>query len=306
MEVRPIRPGEERVAGALVYEVTRGVRPNEAELTAFLDQARALGTDLALQVVALTPEGRIVGCAMYFPMPDRTATATLPLCAAGFDRREVQVELLRALRMRASEDDLLMLQVFCEENDEKAPDILRRSGFEELAVMLFMERRCTKSDRNITLDRQIRWIPYEEERHDDFVRVVTETYHGTLDCARLGEMRDVKLTLQGYRSRGKFDPSLWLLAEIEEEPVACLLLAHYPEGNSYEVAYVAVVPSHRGKALGRKTMEKGLSEVALRSAESTLTLAVDEANIPAVSIYHELGFTVTERKRVYFSLLATA
>ena len=61
MEVRPIRPAEERAAGALVYEVTRGVRPNEGELTAFLDQARLLGTDLARQVVAVTSDGVIVG-----------------------------------------------------------------------------------------------------------------------------------------------------------------------------------------------------------------------------------------------------
>ncbi|KPK99310.1 MAG: hypothetical protein AMK75_06735 [Planctomycetes bacterium SM23_65] len=306
MEVRPIRPPEQRPAAALVYEVTRGVRPNEDELTAFLDQARALGTDLAQQAVAAAPDGRIVGCAAYFPMPDRTATATLPLCAAGFDRAEVQVQLLRTLRTRAAQDGLLMLQVFCEEDDAKALDILKHSDFQELAVMLFMERTISPADRNITLDKRIRWIPYGEERHDEFVRVVKESYSGTLDCPALGEIRDVNLTLQGYRRRGEFDPSLWLLAEMEDEPVACLLPVHHPEENSTEVAYVAVVPSHRGKGLGRKAMEKGLSEVALRSPESTVTLAVDETNIPAVNIYRGLDFTVTERKCVYFSLLATA
>lgn len=306
MEVRPIRPGEERAAGALVYQLTRGATPGDEELTAFLDQARVLGTDLSLQVVATTSDGRIVGCAMYFPMADRTATATLPLCAPRFDALEVRVELMRTLRQRAADDRLLMLQAFCEETDTDTPEVLSRSGFEPLAVMLFMERRAVDADRELALDGQIRWVPYSDARHDTFVRVLTETYEGTLDCPRLGEIRDVDLTLEAYRSRGRFDPSLWLLAEMEKETVACLLLLRHDEENSYEVAYVAVVPSHRGKGLGRKVMRKGLFEVALRSPGSTLRLAVDEANVPAVNVYRELGFSMTGRKRVYFSLLATA
>lgn len=306
MEVRPIRPGEERAAGALVYGLTRGTTPGEEEVTAFLDQARVLGTDLSRQVVAVTPDGRIVGCAMYFPMPDRTATVTPPLCAPEFDAPAVRVDLMRTLRTKALDDQLLILQVFCEETDPLAADVLTESGFDELAVMLFMERRTVDADRNIVVDKQIRWTPYSDARHDEFVRVISDTYKDTLDCARLGEMRDVDLTLEGYRSRGRFDPSLWLLANLAGETVACLLLIHHPEENDYEVAYVAVVPSHRGKGLGCKVMKKGLFEVALRSPRSTLRLAVDEANVPATRIYRDVGFSVTERKRVFFSLLATA
>jgi len=305
MEVRSIRPGEERAAAALVYQCTRGKEPDVAHLTNFLEGARTLGTNLDLQVVALSDDGRIVGCAMYFPMPDRTASATPPFCAAEFDRRELKVALLVGLRTRAARDGLLMLQAFSDESDEESVRILTESGFESLAWMLFMERRVRAEDRNIPLDRQIRWLPYSDHHHDEFVRVVTQTYEGTLDCSRIAEIRDVTLTLESYRTRGGFDPSLWLLGEIEGEYAACLLLSYEPNQRICEVAYLGVVPKHRGKGLGRKMMEKGLFEVSLRATGCLLKLAVDEANFPAVKLYRELGFLVVERKQVYCSLLAT-
>ena len=68
MEVRPIRPGEEPAAARQVYRLTRGRVPADRELSDFVEQAEILGTDLALQSVAVTTEGAIVGCAMFFPM----------------------------------------------------------------------------------------------------------------------------------------------------------------------------------------------------------------------------------------------
>jgi ribosomal protein S18 acetylase RimI-like enzyme len=305
MEVRSIRPDEKRGAAALVYQCTRGKEPDVAQLTDFLEGAVKLGTDLDRQVVAVTEDGGIVGCAMYFPMPDRTASATPAFCAPGFATLEVKVALLRALREKAARDGLFILQAFLDELDDENVRLLTQSGFESLARMLFMERRVSERDRNIPLDKHIRWLPHSAARHDDFVSVVTKTYEGTLDCSKIAEVRDVNLTLESYRARDGFDPSLWLLAEIEQEYAGCLLLSCRSDRRSCEVAYLGVVPAHRGKGLGRKMMEKGLFEVSLRAPGCLLTLAVDEANSPAVELYRALGFVTVERKQVYFSLLAT-
>jgi GNAT superfamily N-acetyltransferase len=305
VEIRSIRPGEEGSAAALVYQCTRGVEPEPAQLTHFLEGAKTLGTDLALQVVAVTEDGRIVGCAMYFPMPDRTASATPAFCAPGFATFEVKVALLRSLREKAAHDGLGMLQAFSDESDDQSASLLTQSGFERLARMLFMERRVSERDRNIALDPHIRWLPYSAAHHDHFVNVVTKTYEGTLDCSKIAEIRDVNLTLESYHTREGFDPSLWLLAEIGHEYAGCLLLSCRADSRTCEVAYLGVLPKHRGKGLGRKMMEKGLFEVSLREAGCILTLAVDEANFPAVKVYRALGFVTIERKQVYFSLLAT-
>jgi len=306
MEVRAIREGEENAAAAVVYEATRGAPADAAALAAFRRQADALGTDLSRQVVAVTDDGTVVASALYFPSPDGTATASPPFCRGAFARTELQVALIRALRAKAADDGVRMLQAITDEHDAALHHVLTESGFDDLALMLFMERPARVDDRNIVLDQHIRWVSYTPARHDAFARAVEASYEGTLDCVKLGDARSATLTLDAYRRRGEVDPALWLLAEMTGETVACLLLVRHPEESSYEVAYVAVLPGHRGKGLGRKVMRKGLFEVASRSLDTRLTLAVDEANGPAVDIYRDLGFTVSDRKRVHFSLLATA
>jgi ribosomal protein S18 acetylase RimI-like enzyme len=228
------------------------------------------------------------------------------MCASEFNNAHVQIELMRALRSKASSDGLLLLQAFGDEHDSHAEGVLTESGFNVTANMLFMGRTVTEADRNMELDKRIRWIPHCAEHHEDFVRTVERSYAGTLDCSKLGEIRDVRLTLEAYRGRGEFDPKLWLLGAIEGVPAALILLIHHPDEKVHEVAYMAVVPEHRGKGLGHKVMEKGLFEVALRAPGSLVSLAVDEANVPAVKLYSALGFAVTERRRVYFSVLATS
>lgn len=304
MEIRPIRKGEETAAGALAYSVTRGKHPSPKELASFLAYAQDLGTDLALQSVAVTGSGEVVGCAMFFPMIDLTATVTPPLCAQGFAREEVQTGLLNTLKPMAAGRGLKMLQAFAGIDDLLAEDVLTKSGFDFLATMLFMERPVTKSDRNVLTDNRIRWKAYSPELHSDFVRFVERSYEGTLDCSKLGEFRDITLTLESYRQRGQFDPKLWLLGEIEGTAAAVVLIGYRPEEGSYELDYVASAPEFRGKGLGRKAMEKGLEEVSLRGGDTQLSLVVDEANTPAVKLYRSLGFHESQRRRAFFSLLA--
>ncbi|HUU43628.1 MAG TPA: hypothetical protein VMX57_07605, partial [Planctomycetota bacterium] len=140
MEIRAIRSGEERKAAALVYELTRGTVPDEQSLGAFLDRASALETDLTRQVVAVTPDGSIVGTSIYFPQGDGSATVVTPLCAAGYETPEVQQALLRALGDKARADGVHMLQVFTSQDDARTHELLAQCGFEPLAVLLFMSR----------------------------------------------------------------------------------------------------------------------------------------------------------------------
>ena len=305
MEIRAIRDDEHPLAAALVYEATRGAPADAAGVKGFLDEARSLGTDLSRQVVAVTEDATVVACAMYFPAPDGSAIATRPFCRAEFARTELQLALMRALCAAAAADGTRMLQTFSDEHDVETHHVFVESGFEELALMLFMERGARDEDRNITLDTDIRWIPYAPEHEDAFAHAVDASYEGTLDCVRLGVAGRAALSLDTYRARGDVDPSLWLLAQIANETVGCLMLLSHPDENTYEVGYIAVLPKHRGKGLGRKVMERGLFEVASRSLDAKLTLAVDESNVPAVNMYRALAFVVTDRKRVHFSLLAT-
>ena len=220
----PFVRAKRRAAAELVYRLTRGRVPASGSSPVSVKQAEILGTDPALQSVAVTTEGDIVGCAMFFPLIDRTASGFARRCALlAYDRVEVKVALVQALRPLAASRGVLMLQACCDVDDAAAEEVLTRSGFEFLATMLFMERAETRSGPKCQPDNRIRWVEYTPERHADFARFIERSYEGTLDCARLGEFRDVDLTLESYRERGYFDPSLWLLGEIDGAPAAVIL-----------------------------------------------------------------------------------
>ena len=305
VDIRPIRPGEERAAGDLVYRVTRGKAPSPAQLNAFMAQTEALETDLANQAVAVTPGGELVGCAMLFPNLDATASISAPMCVEKFRSIEVEVGLVRTLREMAARRGIQMLQALTAEDDGALEEIFMLSGFEVLATMLFMERPTTRDDRKWLADSMMRWQAYSPERHGAFLETVERSYEGTLDCSKLGEFRNVSTTIESYKARGAFDPDLWLLGEQDGKPAAVILLVRHPDG-THEVAYMGVVPEQRGKGLGLETMKRALAEVASRGGDGLVSLVVDEANTPATAVYSSLGFAVTERRRAYFSLLATS
>ena len=187
---------------------------------------------------------------------DRTATVSPPTCATPYDRIEVKVALVQALRPLAASRGVQMLQACCDLDDAAAEEALTRGGFEFLATMLFMERAATKSSPKCQWDNRIRWVEYTAERRADFAQFIERSCEGALDCARLGEFRDVNLALESCRMRGSFDPSLRLLGEIDGAPARIILLIPQAESKTYELACMAVAPESRGKGLGRKVMEK--------------------------------------------------
>jgi ribosomal protein S18 acetylase RimI-like enzyme len=73
-------------------------------------------------------------------------------------------------------------------------------------------------------------------------------------------------------------------------PVGVLLLAEHPERDTWEVAYLGVVPEARRRGLGRAILHEGLA-LAKSSKRGTIEIAVDAGNSPAVGLYRVLGFT---------------
>ena len=304
MDIRPISPGEEREAAACLLEASLGKPPEAREVDAFLERARALGTDLSRQIVAVAPDGRLAGVLLYDVAPDASVTASPPACRKPFDDPSLSRALLQALRRTCVAQGFEVLQVFSDEDDTEVFAVLSECGLKRLALLLFMERRIDEDDRNIPSAPEIRWIPFSQEAEGDFARVVERTYEKTLDCPKLNEAGRVRGRLAGYRRGPAFAPELWMIAEVGGEATACLLQNVRPEEDSYELAYVGVVPEHRGKGLGRRAVEHALRVLGEREGSTRLWLAVDSANTPAVNTYNQLGFTIYDRRVVYFSLLA--
>ena len=75
------------------------------------------------------------------------------------------------------------------------------------------------------------------------------------------------------------------------------MLVEVPDSTTWELAYLGIVPEHRGRRLGRAMAVHVLQ--ALRGQPATrLLLAVDDRNVPALRLYESLDFVELECNEV--------
>jgi ribosomal protein S18 acetylase RimI-like enzyme len=138
-----------------------------------------------------------------------------------------------------------------------------------------------------------RFEPYRPSLHVELARTLEHTYVGTLDCPELNGKRSIEEILAGHRGQGRFHPDFWWLVYDKAAPVGVVMLVEMPDGLTWELAYLGIIPSHRRRGIARAITLRALHAVRTVGA-SRLTLAVDERNQPALALYHSFGFVETE------------
>ena len=102
--------------------------------------------------------------------------------------------------------------------------------------------------------------------------------------------------VRGHQAQGRFDPARWWLARRDGEAVGVLLVVE-PSPGEWEVAYMGVVPEARRDGVGREMLLRALCEARVAEA-ATVTLCVDDRNIPARALYEGVGFEAYDRRLV--------
>ena len=130
------------------------------------------------------------------------------------------------------------------------------------------------------------------------------TYAGSLDMPELEGARSLDDILESHMAAGRFVAERWQLGRLpgDAHASAILLLAEVPGRNVWEVIYLGLTKSARGRGLGRVVLEHAI-ELA-RIEVPWLELAVDMRNTPAIRLYHSAGFVTRERRTVHLALLA--
>jgi ribosomal protein S18 acetylase RimI-like enzyme len=189
------------------------------------------------------------------------------------------------------------------ERQRAAP--LERNGYRHVTRLWYLrhslkppEKGDHSPDSLPTLGGGLTFQPYPRCDRKLFAETLLQTYEGTLDCPELNGTRDVDEIIAGHQGQGKHDPGLWWLVFRERKPVGVLLLTEMPEWDSFDLAYLGVVPAARGRGLGRALTIKALRE-AQRAGKRQVTLAVDERNWPARAMYQGLGFQAHEEREVF-------
>jgi ribosomal protein S18 acetylase RimI-like enzyme len=211
-------------------------------------------------------------------------------------------KLFVSLEQQLSSNGICFLQAMREGDDDA--ELLDRLGFEKLASLDYLvaaanhsasEADASKPDKaSYHFVSYLEWAKKNESRRRDPVQAFTElidrTYEGSLDCPRFARYRSTDQVVQGYYNHPQTNVQLWqIVNDAAGKEVACMVLTAHPASGCMEISYMGVVPQARGKGLGGQLVAwaKGL---ALRSGFPQLSLAVDQANHYAQTLYRSQGF----------------
>jgi ribosomal protein S18 acetylase RimI-like enzyme len=125
------------------------------------------------------------------------------------------------------------------------------------------------------------------------------TYTSSLDMPELEGVRSIDDIIEGHRSTGRFVPDRWRLGQVPGEPdtAVVLLLSEVPDRDVWEVVYLGLTVSARGRGLGLAAIAHALD--LARPHVSRLELAVDIRNLPASRLYESAGFVSFDRRSVH-------
>jgi ribosomal protein S18 acetylase RimI-like enzyme len=291
----------ERVAQADRTEAVRrlvagGGEPQPGQARRFLEYADVHGVCLDWLWARRGSGGEVRHAVLVVPNPGRTA-----MVFASEPRSEAEVgELAEVLTHAARELEpapVDLAQALLDPGEALPRRAFLRAGYTELANLSYLDRPLTELRRGPAprWPEGITATAYDPSRRDELLGILIGSYEETLDCPGLGGMRRPEDILAGHQATGIFEPALWTILREGETGIGALLLNPSPDRGVVELVYLGLVKSARGRGLGALLLRHGLRTLAGRR-ERRITLAVDEANAPALRLYDREGFRRAARR----------
>jgi mycothiol synthase len=178
-----------------------------------------------------------------------------------------------------------------------AEKLLSVGGFSKLADLAYFTLERANFP-NYSDNPALEFVPRASDYPDRLHALIEQSYEGTLDCPELNDIRTAAEVVEGYKVQGSFDPDKWFLVRSSGADVGVLILTEHPPGETWELVYMGVVPSARGRGFGEAIVRFGIEQTQQSNAER-LVLAVDERNTLALEMYRRVGFVMWDRRCVY-------
>lgn len=239
-------------------------------------------------------DGAAEAAVMVIPSPGRTGMVFMsPM------NRQRDVEFVRQLLEHAAQhvdrERCGLIQGLLDPPQRFEVDALGGAGFCHLADLLYMQRRIPRRVEDADLEPEFAVTTWADADRSRFEAAILASYENTLDCPALVGRRSIEDIIAGHMASGIFDPDLWYVVEKGTSPVGVMLLNRSSQHPAIELVYFGLAAAWRGKGIGRTLLNRALA-VAREHHLSQVTLAVDESNLPAMSLYHSLGFVGHARK----------
>ncbi|MBK9126620.1 MAG: GNAT family N-acetyltransferase [Phycisphaerales bacterium] len=278
----------------------RQVAPRSA-VRQFRDHIQASGA--AWEGLGVWDGGALRAALLALLPPGRTAVILVPPTTLSTIDADAQRNLTHAAVATLSARDLHFVQALIEPGDDDRRALLAHGGLAPLTTLAYLERIAVFPWTD-SPPQHFTWLSYNSHTHDEFERVVAESYVDSLDCPELAGLRPIADVLAGHRAAGPFDPALWSLARVAGEPVGCLLLTRIARGEIIEIVYVGVVPAWRRRGVGAALIQRAI-EQARTLRVRRVTVAADARNTPAQQLYERFAFAPIGRREVLWRRVAT-
>ena len=298
--------------------IGRVIAPNEPidseRVNSFLSYADLRQLDLSHTWCVLEGGGKVIAAALAIPAPGRAVMMFASEEKEPRSRRAGSCVIERASRSVAG---AVLAQVLIEPDEAEQQSMFMEGGFQRLTTLSYMQRPLPTRPPAAIRDwpAEVSIISWQElqstlregnparstekdcedETRREFIAALDASYEQTRDCPGLKGIRTTEDVLAGHLDTGEFDPSLWTMVRFRDEPAGVLLFSYVAERQAYELVYIGLAPSVRGKGVASRLLQHGLRQLCGRPGRY-ITLAVDEENQPALKLYKKLGFAVTGRR----------
>ncbi|MDG2423695.1 MAG: GNAT family N-acetyltransferase [Phycisphaerales bacterium] len=239
--------------------------------------------------------GQFGACVLAVPSPGRTAM----LFTSQINNNDQESQLAGLLDHCIDflqDQPVDLAQALLLTSDNSSWKAYETSGFQELAVLQYMEMLVPKRLAPPTLPEGLELVPYEESLRSELASALESSYESTLDCPALRGLRKTDDVITGHQSTGKYNADLWSLAMHDGDPVGAVLINQSTRGNQAELVYIGLAANARGRGWGRTLLSQGLS-LASSAHLQQVALAVDIQNTPALDLYTSTGFIATGRRQ---------
>ncbi|MBI4716569.1 MAG: GNAT family N-acetyltransferase [Planctomycetes bacterium] len=307
-EVRSIPPHHPAFTAAFRQTVGTSRRPTGPRP----GNARAGGAARALEesddrfAVGVFRAGQLVWAAAVLVSPGAAALVFVPEDPIPGLSLEPQVSCLRQVQQLAGTRGLKLLEVLTDPDARQRQSltaVLEGGGFRYLTRLIYLTRRAAAVALASAADA-LHWVGYTPDHEPTFLAALEATYSQSLDCPELTGTRTVAEVLEGHRAAGVFDPALWWVVRRRGVAAGVLLLGRIPAAGAVEVVYLGVAQLARGTGVGDALVARALA-AAQGVGATSVTLAVDCRNLPALRLYQRWGFSAYGQRDAWIATCAS-